>query len=104
MEEALPTDVAVSFAGSPADFETYAFRKPSGEIMVSAALAGSVTDGPAPRRRTDVTIKNVRPKKVSVIDLLNGFEQELQWSAQGNDFVVRGLNVPDYPVMIRIVP
>jgi hypothetical protein len=103
MEEALPAEVEVSFSGRQADYETYAFRKPSGEVMVSVALAGSVSDGPAPRRKTTVSIKNLRAKSVSVIDLLNGFEQELKWEQRGSDIVVPDVNVPDYPVMIRLV-
>jgi hypothetical protein len=105
MEEALPTEVAVSFSGRHADYETYAFRKPSGDVLVSAALAGSVYDGPAPRRKTTVSIKNLKARKVSVIDLLNGFEQELRWEQRGSsELVVPDLNVPDYPVMIRLLP
>ena len=102
MEEALPTQVEVSFGSRQSDYETYAFRKPSGEVMVSVALAGSVSDGPAPRRKTTLSIQNLKARKISVIDLLNGFEQGLKWEQKGSEIVVPDLNVPDYPIMIRI--
>jgi hypothetical protein len=102
MEEALPTEVGISFSGRQADYETFAFRRPSGEVMVSVALAGSTSDGPARRLKTTVSVKNLKAQKVTVIDLLNGFEQELRWEQKGNDLVVPDLNIPDYPVLIRL--
>jgi hypothetical protein len=104
MEEALPAEVKVSLSGRQADYETYGFRKLGGQYLVSLALAGAVTDGPAPRHKTDVRIENMKASKVSVIDLLNGFEQELKWEQKDTGIVISGLNVPDYPVMIRILP
>lgn len=101
MEEAEAAEVQVRFQSRQADFESYGFRKP-GEIMVSVALAGSVMDGPAPRRRTTITIKDQRAKNVTLIDLLNGFSQGLNWKQHSNDIVIPALNVPDYPVLIRI--
>jgi hypothetical protein len=71
--------------------------------MISAALAGTPKDGPSRRAKSDVTIAGVRPKQITVVDLLNGFEQDLKWERQGNDVLISGLYVPDYPVMIRVV-
>lgn len=104
MEDALPAEVEVSFTGRQADFETYAFRKAGGEFMVSAALVGSTSDGPAPRRKTEVTIRNMKQKRVTLIDLLNGFEQELKWNQNGGDIVIPELNIPDYPILMWLSP
>ena len=103
MEQAVPADFGVSFSGRQADFESYGFRKPSGEIMVSATLAGTPKDGPSRRTKSDVTIAGVRPKQIIVVDLLNGFEQDLKWERQGNGVRISGLYVPDYTIIIRVV-
>ncbi len=60
-------------------------------------------DGPARPRKTHVSIKNMRGKRVTVIDLLNGSEQELKWNQEGRDIGIAGFNVPDYPIVIRII-
>jgi len=103
MEQAVPADFGVSFSGRQADFESYGFRKPSGEIMVSAAVAGTPKDGPSRRTKSDVTIAGVRPKQIIVVDLLNGFEQDLKWERQANGVRISGLYVPDYTIIIRVV-
>jgi hypothetical protein len=72
--------------------------------MVSVALAGSVQDGPAPRRKTSVTIPSATAKVVTAIDLLNGFEQHLKWRQVNSDIVITDLYVADYPIVIRIAP
>jgi hypothetical protein len=104
MDEAVPTKLSVSFGHPSNPIESYAFRKPTGELMVSAALGGAPNDGPALRATVDVVIQNTKPKRVIAIDLLNGFEQQLKWTRKGDAVLIPGLSVPDYPVMIRLVP
>ena len=50
-----------------------------------------------------MTIAGVRPKQIIVVDLLNGFEQDLKWERQGNGVRISGLYVPDYTIIIRVV-
>ena len=50
--------------------------------------------------KSHITIAGVRPKQITVVDLLNGFEQELKWERRGNEVLTAGLYVPDHPVMI----
>jgi hypothetical protein len=39
---------------------------------------------------------------VTGIDSLNGFEQELEWTQQGEDVVIPNLRVSDYPYILKI--
>jgi hypothetical protein len=71
--------------------------------MVSAAVAGTPKDGPSRRTKSDVTIAGVKAKQIIVLDLLNGFEQDLKWEQQGNGVRISGLYVPDYTIIIRVV-
>ena len=39
---------------------------------------------------------------VTAIDVLHGFEQELDHVSTGGQTVINGLNVPDYPLLVRL--
>jgi len=104
MDEAVPAQISVAFDGPAADFETYAFRKPSGDSLVSVSLSGSTYDGQSRSRKIRLSVKNMKAARITVLDLLNGNEQEVKWSRQGADISISNLNIPDYPIIVRILP
>jgi hypothetical protein len=103
MDQASPAEIAARFSAKEENFESYGFRKPSGEVMVSVSVAGAPADGSSRRTKSDVRIAGVRPRQLIAVDLLNGFEQQLNWQMQGNDILISGLYIPDYPILIRVI-
>ena len=51
----------------------------------------------------DVVLPGVRAQKAWGIDIFNGTEQELVVDRKGNDTVLKGMHVKDYPTYLRIV-
>jgi len=78
-----------------------AFRYPNGDRML-----GIWTDGIAQDEDLGVpaTIRfpGLAAAEVTGIDVLHGFEQELNFENEGDDTVVRDLLVKDYPILIRL--
>ena len=53
--------------------------------------------------KSDITFPGVTAKKVSVIDVMNGTEQELNFSVSAGDTLIKGMLIKDYPVVIKLI-
>jgi len=82
-------------------FTTFTFQRGEDELMVAPTIPGDTTDGIV-ETATDVTLPNVTAKRAWIIDVLNGTEQELHFSADGGSTTFKGLLIKDYPTLIRI--
>jgi hypothetical protein len=85
----------------PREYEHYCFTMPEGGLMIGVYLTGQSVDT-HPGIPTEVTINGIKCSRVVGIDILNGFEQELEFEQEGDKLVVRGVFVRDYPVMLRL--
>ena len=92
----------VSFE-NPDKFMCFTFESgDKSQLLVAAWYADQLVDGIA-ELRNDVTLPGVAAQKVVGIDTFNGTEQELNVSRVGDDLLLKGLLIKDYPVFIRIV-
>jgi hypothetical protein len=85
----------------PREYDHWCFRMPEGGLMIGVYLTGQSVDR-HPGVKTDVTISGVKCRRVVGIDILNGFEQELEFEQREGRLVVAGVLVRDYPVMLRL--
>ena len=68
--------------------------------MVAAWLPGNTTDGLV-ESKSDVTLP-MPVERAWVVDVLNGTEQELTFSNDGQRTVFEGMFIKDYPTLIRL--
>lgn len=99
---AQPTRVEVNFSARTGA-DRYGFRLPDGRLLVALWLPGDAMDD-HPGQVTDVTVRGVQAKRVLGIDVLNGDQQELNFTSQADGTVVPGVVLRDYPVVLQIQP
>lgn len=90
----------VEFSGEK-DFDCYTFRRGDKELLVAAWIPGKTEDGIV-EAKSDITLPGGRAESAWAIDVMNGTEQELNVTRSGNDAVLKGILIKDYPVFIRI--
>ena len=90
----------VTFGGGK-EFQAFTFRRGGDEFMVAAWIPGYPSDGIA-EARSDVRLPGIQAKEAWVIDVMDGIEQELVISSEGNDTLIRGMMIKDYPTLIRV--
>jgi hypothetical protein len=71
------------------------------ERMVGVWMDGPEKDGMA-QTKLNLTFPEVRATKATVVDIMNGTEQELNFSSDSGDTVLKGMLIKDYPVLITI--
>jgi hypothetical protein len=102
MEQATVAKATAEFTDATAPYESYAFSRPGGELLVAIIAPGPVEDTATRIHRTGVRIKGFRASGVAGIDLINGVEQELKFQQEGPDVFVGDLHVADYPLLLRV--
>jgi hypothetical protein len=100
LEGAKPATLAVEFRGRQVKIASYVFRLPDESCLIAFWLPGA--GGEASDLKVDVVISNFNLKEASGIDLLNGTEQKLQISTDGERTTLKGMLIKDYPVLVRI--
>ena len=80
---------------------SYAFSLPDGDKLLALWTDGvAVEDDPG--IEATVTFSDFSAEKVTGIDVLNSFEQELVTSTEDGRLVIRELQVKDYPIILRL--
>jgi len=91
---------AVNFSSEKA-FTTFTFQRGDRELMIATYLQGNATDGVV-ETKSDIVLPGVKAKEAWVIDVLNGTEQRLILTSEGDGTYFKGILVKDYPVLIRL--
>ncbi len=100
LDEWTGSEFPVSFSGDKG-FEVFTLRCGESELMVAAWLPGDTTDGLV-ESKSDVTLPMPDVERAWVVDVLNGTEQELTSSNDGQRTVFEGILIKDYPTLIRV--
>ena len=95
-----PAEYSVTFS-SPARFDWFTFHRGGNESMVAAWIPGKASDN-VREMSSDVTFLNLKARKAWVIDLINGAEQELNFSINGANTVAKEVLIKDYPTLMRL--
>ncbi len=83
-----------------AQFECFTFERGPDERMIAAWIPGPTGDEMT-EAKTKIVIPGMNASNCRVIDLFNGTEQELNFHATGQDTVLDGILIKDYPTLIR---
>jgi hypothetical protein len=97
--EAIDLPVKIDTAYEPVAY--CAFRYPNGDRMLAVWNDGIAKDEDS-GVPTTITFPGISAASVSGTDVFHGFVQQLAFKIDGNDTIVRGLLVKDYPVLIRL--
>jgi hypothetical protein len=105
LDGAKPDRVSFGPVAPVEKLEKYSFSQPGGKKLLALWIreksrknrfddyAGVVAD---------VEVFAAGPRRVIGIDLMNGREQELKFAAAGSRFVLPGLVLKDYPLLVRL--
>jgi len=69
--------------------------------MIAAWIPGKTRDGIV-EAKSDVILPGAQVRQAWVLDIFNGTEQELNITRNGNNTVIKGMLVKDYPVFVRV--
>ena len=96
-----PLSVPVTVESKAADVVSYGFMLPDGDQLLAVWSDGVAADYAA-GTPSQLVLSGRAGWDARGIDVLNGFEQDLDTSTQGTDLVIHDFMVRDYPLMIRL--
>ena len=79
----------------------FSFLRGDKERMISVWIDGPAKDGII-EKKTDVVFPGVKASRAAVKDIMNGTEQELDFSTNSAGTVLKGMLIKDYPVFVTI--
>jgi hypothetical protein len=103
MAGAEAVDLPVVIKSATTNIRYYGFALPNGDTLAALWTDGAAVDDDLGIQAT-VGLPNFAAKKVTAIDVLNGFEQELITGAEDGNLVIEKLLIKDYPVILRLSP
>lgn len=93
----------VEFSNHEKPLENWTFSQANGNRLVSVSLAGNSADQ-SPDYTTDILFPGTSFSKATIIDTLNGTEQDINFAAIGSGTVIKNILIKDYPLVIRLMP
>jgi hypothetical protein len=69
--------------------------------MIGVWLDGPEKDGII-QAKVDVNLPGIQARRVSVVDLMNGTEQELDYVPENGGTTLKGILIKDYPAFIKV--
>jgi parallel beta-helix repeat protein len=101
MDEAEPYDLPFEIQSEATKIKSYVFSSSNDDYLLAFWTdVGAVDNDPGVP--ATLTIPNFYAEKVTGIDVLHGFEQELITSTENGNLVIRDLLVKDYPLILRL--
>jgi hypothetical protein len=101
MAGAKAASLPVKVQSEATNIKSYTFSLPNGDRLIALWTDGVGVDDD-PGVRATLTLTGISAQKVTGIDALNGFEQQLITNVEGGNLVVRNLLVKDYPIILRL--
>ena len=101
MAGATPISLSIEIQSEANDSGSYQFMLPNGDQLV-ALWRDSVAVDDDPGIEAILVLRGFSSHKVIGINPLGGFEQQLITSTDGNDIIIHGLLMRDYPIVLRV--
>lgn len=101
MAGARPATLPVNIESEASNLMSYAFTAENGDRLLALWTNGIAVDDD-PGVSATLTFSGLPAGKVTGIDVLNGFEQELVAETGEGELVIRQLLVKDYPILLRL--
>lgn len=96
-----PVSFPVMFETEDLNVSSYGFELPNRDRLIALWSDGVATDYD-PGMLSTLVLPGQAGKIAMGIDVLNGYEQALVTTNEGNDLVITDLLIPDYPIIIRL--
>ena len=103
MEAAGPVSLPMQIQSAATNIESYTFSSPDGGRLVALWTDGDAVDDD-PGKSATLTFPGFSVQRVTGVDILNRFEQELIARTENGALVIRSLLVKDYPIILRLGP
>jgi parallel beta-helix repeat protein len=103
MAAASPISLPIEIQSEATNIRTHGFSLSDGGHLVALWTDGIGVDDD-PGISATLTIPGFSGQTATGIDVLYGFEQKLITSSEGNNMVIHGLLVKDYPIILRLAP
>ena len=98
---AVPDDLPLEIQGEDSNLSSYVFKLENGDYLVAVWNNDAAVDQDN-GMPSQLIIPNFASRKVTGVDILNGFEQELVSSDNNSNLIINGLLIKDYPILVRI--
>jgi hypothetical protein len=102
-DETHPAEYPVEVQNDGTVCEIYTFTLPDDTRLVALWVPG-ISHDDSLDVPSDIILPGIRCKGVTGIDILNGFEQELSFSVEGENTILKGLLIKDYPLVLKATP
>lgn len=93
--------LSVKIESEATNIEYYSFSLSNGDRLLALWTDGVAIDDD-PGIEATVTLPGFSAKKITGIDVLHGFEQELIAGIENRNLIIRNLLVKDYPIILRL--
>ncbi|MBI9043630.1 MAG: hypothetical protein JEZ06_04045 [Anaerolineaceae bacterium] len=97
-----PVDLPIEIQSKTKTIESATFSLPEGGYLVALWTDGIAVEVD-PGVETSLTIPEIYAGEATVVDILNGVEQDLIFNNVGGSLIIEDLLVKDYPILIKIV-
>jgi hypothetical protein len=101
MAGAAAADLPVVIESAAINIKHYGFALPNGDKMVALRTDGVAVEED-PGVITTLILPGFSSQRITGIDVLNGFQQEMITEVENDSLVIRNLMVQDYPTILRI--
>jgi hypothetical protein len=80
----------------------FGFRRGENERLLSVWIDGPSKDGIV-EKKTEIVFPGLKAQRASVLDIMNGTEQDLDFAVSGSGTIVQGMLIKDYPIFVRLL-
>ncbi|MCH8070011.1 MAG: right-handed parallel beta-helix repeat-containing protein [Candidatus Marinimicrobia bacterium] len=94
-----PINLGVEIESEATNIVSYGFTNPDGDKLLALWTDGAAVDYD-PGVTATLTFPGVSASRVTSIDVLNGFQQEMITEVDNGNLVIRNLMVKDYPIIL----
>jgi hypothetical protein len=101
MAGAKPVDLPLSIESEATNIRSYSFSLSNGDKLIALWTDGVAVDDD-PGVNATVTIPSFSAQKVTGIDVLSGYQQDMITSNENGNLTILKLKVRDYPLILRI--
>jgi len=103
MAGAKPISFPIEIQSEATNIKSYSFSLSNGDKLVALWTDGvAVEDDPG--ITTTLILPGFSDQRVTGIDVLHGFQQQMITDMEDGDLVIRDLLVKDYPIILRLAP
>lgn len=96
-----PADLGLEIESDATNIVSYGFTHPNGDRSLALWTDGAAVDYDQGVKAT-LTIPGMSASRVTSIDVLKFFQQELITEVDSSNLIIRNLNVKDYPLIIML--